>query len=885
MKKKFTPPTIDRKPRSKRNFKSGGGYNNDTRGTTLMAKITAVDDNGHLIAKPTDWDNDAQLPTIIITGPKKELGNLTVGDTALISYRVIGDSFWEGTILRKTESEVKKFLGVVRPYFKDGKNEMRLYPVRRNDGQEFLIPPQFAMNLKPEELVEAEVIETRKFGLKQVRIIKSIGDLNAPRNVSLIAIKSHDIPFEFPADVLHEAEKAEPVNVESYRKDLRSIPLVTIDGEDARDFDDAVWAEPDTDPSNKGGWKLMIAIADVSYYVHPFSALDKEAFKRGNSVYFPDRVVPMLPEKLSNDLCSLRPNVDRACMAVEVTIDKVGQKLNHKFVRGVMKSMARLTYNEVEKMKTEKSSDKNIQARVDNLYGAFASLHEARRERGTLDLNIPERKVQLDEMGNVSAIIPRTQMDSNRLIEEFMILANVCAAETLEANGLPCMYRIHDEPSETKIEELRAFLDTLGFNLAKGQRLTPTAFEKVLEDSKDSPHEPVIHQTILRSQSQATYSPANIGHFGLALAKYAHFTSPIRRYADLLVHRALVTAIKAGPGGLDAYGDIQKLKDDYIKFGEHLSVTERRAAAAEWDTIDRYVASYLQDKVGAQFSGRITGVTEFGLFITLDETGADGFIPMRRLQSDFYVYNKNAHALVGRRTGRRFTLGDLVVVDIAEVNPTTGGLLLQIIQSPMDDALSSDRGRNQRRDDRKFHSRDRRERRDREDRRDFRKDRNDRGDFRDRDDNRKFKDRPRERNWEKDGDTPHHSDRRDRKKFRRDDRPFNKDRKDGDRPFNKDRRDRPPRREGDKFNRDGDRPFNKDRRDFKPRFDKDRDDRPPRREGDRFSRDGDRPFNKDRRDFKPRDRSDGDRKGGGKDGNRPFKGGKPGGFKGKKPRF
>ncbi|MBU0797862.1 MAG: ribonuclease R, partial [Alphaproteobacteria bacterium] len=462
------------------------------------------------------------------------------------------------------------------------------------------------------------------------------------------------------------------------RTDLRGIPLVTIDGADARDFDDAVFAEPDPDPKNPGGWHLMVAIADVAHYVRTGDALDKSAYERGNSVYFPDRVVPMLPEALSNELCSLRPHEDRACMAVHMWVDAHGKKLNHKFVRGLMRSTARLTYEQAQAAidgHTDETTEPLVENVIRPLFTAYKALDQARRSRGTLELDLAERQVVLGADGTVASIRTRDRFDSHKLIEEFMILANVCAAETIESLRLPCMYRVHDEPDSEKLEGLREVLHGIELNLAKGQVMTPKHFNQILAKVRGGPNEQMVNQLVLRSQAQAVYSPENLGHFGLALQRYAHFTSPIRRYSDLLVHRALIRGLKLGTGAL-----LDEELPRFVEMGEHISITERRAAHAERDAIDRFVTAFMADRVGAVFPGRINGVTRFGLFITLDETGADGFVPIRTLPNDYYDHDAVRHQLVGRSRGLTLTMGDRVEVRLAEADQVTGGLLFELME-------------------------------------------------------------------------------------------------------------------------------------------------------------------------------------------------------------
>ncbi|HEX3486843.1 MAG TPA: VacB/RNase II family 3'-5' exoribonuclease, partial [Micropepsaceae bacterium] len=437
--------------------------------------------------------------------------------------------------------------------------------------------------------------------------------------------------------------------------------------EDARDFDDAVWAEADGT-----GWRVIVAIADVAWYVRPGDALDKEAFKRGNSVYFPDRVVPMLPEALSADLCSLKEGVDRACLAVRMVFDRAGKKRRHEFVRGIMRSAARLTYRQAQRA-FEGNPDADLSATVRtalaNVWGCYDVLRQERARRDPLDLDLPERRIVLSDAGIVSSIAFRERLESMRLIEEFMIMANVAAAESLEKVRTPLIYRVHEEPSQEKLYAFADYLKTIGISFAKGQVIKPAIFNRILARAKGTPHEEVMNDVVLRTQAQAVYAPDNLGHFGLNLSRYAHFTSPIRRYADLVVHRALIRGLKLGDDGLSD-GETARLKET----ADHISMTERRAMAAERDSVDRYVAAFMEDRVGAVFDGRVTGVTRFGLFLRLRETGADGLLPIRALGTEFFKHDEKRHALVGDRTGKTYRLGDIIRIRLAEAAPLTGGL-------------------------------------------------------------------------------------------------------------------------------------------------------------------------------------------------------------------
>jgi ribonuclease R len=594
---------------------------------------------------------------------------------------------YEARPIRKLESRAARVVGLIT---RASDGTLRITPADKRIRTEFAIDSRSIQGVKSGEIVVAEVEPGRPMGTPRARVVERLGRTGEARSVSLISIAAHGIPSEFPAAALAQAAAAGPATLGS-RTDLRNIPLVTIDGEDARDFDDAVHAQPDPDPGNPGGWKLLVAIADVAHYVREGDALDKSARERGNSVYFPDRVVPMLPEELSNGWCSLRPDEDRPVMAVEIVIDADGRKKRHHFLRGLMRSAARLTYERAQAAmdgRTDAVTALLLEPVIKPLYGAFRALLKARQSRGTLELDLPERKVIIDNTGEVLKIEARERLDSHRLIEEFMIAANVAAAEALEKRRWPCMYRVHDQPDPSRIEALRDFLEGLDLRLPRGQVIRPKHFTQLLEKAKRTPYADMINSLVLRAQSQAVYSPENLGHFGLALQRYAHFTSPIRRYSDLLVHRALIAAYNFGDDGLDR--EVKGFKE----LGDHISATERRAAAAEREAVDRYTAAFLSKRIGEIFSGRISGVIRAGLFVALDETGADGIIPVSSLPNDFYDHDETRHALVGRRWGQVYRLGDRVQVRLVAAQPLTGGITFELIEGGgQDQPAPSPRGR------------------------------------------------------------------------------------------------------------------------------------------------------------------------------------------------
>lgn len=641
-----------------------------------VLEFSGLDKHGDALMKPVKWDRKEPLPTIYLTEHKrKKHPALGPGDRVLARLIPIKDEppTYRAQILKNLKASPRRILGV----FHGGENGGRIHPIDKKNRDEYWVDRDDVRGAMEGELVTAEPVLNRRrnMGPKRARIRERLGDVSAARSISMIAIHAHDIPYEFPEHVLREADEAKPTELGD-RTDLRDVPLITIDPVDARDHDDAIWAESDPDPENPGGWHAIVAIADVAHYVQPESALDREAVKRGNSCYFPDRVVPMLPEALSAGLCSLKPGEERACMAVHLWFDKDGVKRRHKFVRGLMKSHANITYARVQAAldgAPDAETEGLLEPVLKPLFGTFQALMKARAKREPLDLDLPERKIDLDETGHVRGITLRERYDAHRIVEEFMISANVAAAEELEKKRTPAMYRVHEEPPLDKLESLREFLGTLDLSLAKGSVMMPRLFNGILHQVSGTTHEHMVNEVVLRSQTQAYYSPENRGHFGLALPKYAHFTSPIRRYSDLLVHRGLIKALGLGNDGLTA-AEV----DDMEAIGERISNTERRAMAAERDSTDRYMASYLADHVGDEFIGRISGVTRFGLFIELEPSGGDGLIPISEIGNDYYYHDEGQHALIGEKTGETFKLGDKLDVRLTEANRLTGGLRLEL---------------------------------------------------------------------------------------------------------------------------------------------------------------------------------------------------------------
>ena len=638
-----------------------------------VLEITRVDADGHLLATPRchDEEKNGPPPRIEIAAHGNKGPAPAVGDRVLASLKRRGKTTYEARIIRRLGSGPKKILGLYDE--PDGRSGIgRVTPTDRKLRREFDVRAADKNGARPGDIVWIE--EAGGELSRRARVLERIGPMSDPRTVSLISIAANDIPVDFPEAAAHEAAQAKAAPM-GHRLDLRKVPLVTIDGEDARDFDDAVFAEPDRD--HPGGWHLYVAIADVSWYVRHDKPLDRAAYRRGTSVYFPDRVVPMLPEELSNGWCSLVPRQDRPVLVAEMWIDGEGHLKKHRFHRAMMHSAARLTYNRVQRA-ADGYPDAEIAplmgSVIEPLYGAFRTLLAAREKRGALDLDLPERLVKLGDDGRIAEIGMRERLDSHKLIEEFMVLANVAAAQALEKRQMPCLYRVHDQPDLAKLEALREFLGTLGIPLPAGPRLRPADLNRILKGVADKPVTRLVNETVLRSQSQAVYSPDNLGHFGLALAHYAHFTSPIRRYPDLIVHRALIAAFGLGDGGLS---DADKSR--FAEFGEHLSMCERRAVMAERGAMDRYIAAYMAAHVGATFPGRVTSVTRFGLFVSLDDTGADGLIPVRTLGQEFFRHDEGRQLLIGERTGDSFGLGDKVRVKLVEAEAATGGLLFDLV--------------------------------------------------------------------------------------------------------------------------------------------------------------------------------------------------------------
>ncbi len=587
----------------------------------------------------------------------------------------------EARVIKSLGQSAHKILGVFRTH-KDkraGAGGM-IEPADRKARHSLLVFAEHAGDAHDGDLVFAElIVSARDRDAKRARIIEVLGREDDPRAASILAIHTHGVPMGFSPEEQAQAERARPAALDA-RTDLRDLPLITIDPSDARDHDDAVFAAPDDEPANQGGFRVWVAIADVAHYVTPGSPLDHGAMKRGNSTYFPDRVAPMLPEALSADLCSLREGEVRACIAVEMVFDAAGRKKRHTFARALMKSAAKLAYEEAQSAIDGAPNAKTaalLEPILKPLWAAYACVRQARDARAPLDIDAPEHKITFAN-GKVTGVTKRERFDAHKLIEEFMIQANVCAAETLEQKNQPLVYRVHDTPTDEKVAALADFLTTVNMKWAKGQNLSPARFNRVLELARDTEHAEIVNEVVLRTQAQAIYSPDNIGHFGLNLRSYAHFTSPIRRYADLIVHRALIRALKFGDDGLT--GDEEARLE---AIAEHISMCERRSVAAERDATSRYIAAFLAERVGAEFEARVTSVTRFGLFVRLADTSADGLAPISTLGPERWLHDETAHALVGEQSGRRYLLGMRVSVRLEEATPVSGGLLFQVLSEPL----------------------------------------------------------------------------------------------------------------------------------------------------------------------------------------------------------
>jgi ribonuclease R len=645
-----------------------------------VLRVTQVDDSGNAFAVPEQWHAETAPPRIrlIERGKRSALG---ISDRVLCRTEEKGQGFVAHP-MKKLERSAELVLGVVR---RDGER-FWLSPVDKRERRELFISE--VKDAEAGDLVLCEV--SGRPPRVSARVDAVLGDPFAPRSFSLIAIHKHGLRHEFAQEAIEEAHRVSELPL-GEREDLTHLPIVAIDPEDARDHDDAIWAEPD----GEGGWNAIVAIADVSFYVRPGSELDREARARGNSVYFPDRVVPMLPEELSADICSLKAGEQRAAMACHLRIAKDGTLKSWRFTRAKICVAANIAYEDAqaaidaaEEERIEVSSptcsmpevegavpQQLVEAGLKPLWACWRALFAARQKRDPLELDLPERRVMLDEKGRITSIAPRDRLDAHRLVEDFMIAANVAAARALEAKKAPVMYRVHEPPSREKLIALKDYLSTFGVEFSLGQVIKAGTFNRIIERVGDGDGREEIMGQLLRTQMQARYGPERLGHFGLALATYAHFTSPIRRYADLLVHRSLVKAYKLGEGGLPA-GDEERFE----QIGEQISMLERRAMEAERETIDRYVAAYLADQVGQLVECRITGVQPFGFFATVEDLGGDGLVLAKDLGNEYFRYDEAARALIGDESGETYRVGQRLTLRLAEANPVSGSLRFELAE-------------------------------------------------------------------------------------------------------------------------------------------------------------------------------------------------------------
>jgi ribonuclease R len=654
-----------------------------------VLRVTDVDDSGQAWAVPERWESGAPEPRLRVLERKGRGSALGVGDRILARTEQRGNGY-AAHPMKKLLKGSELVLGVVH---QEGEKGYWLRPVEKKERRE--LPISDLGPAQTGDLVLAE--KTGRPPRLAARVSEVLGDPFAPRSFSLIAIHKHGIPHEFPDRVIEEAERVAGQKL-GEREDLTHIPIVAIDPADARDHDDAVWAAPDEDSANAGGWTAIVAIADVAFYVRPGSALDKEARKRGNSVYFPDRVVPMLPETLSAHVCSLKEGEDRAALACHLQVTKDGQLKSWRFSRARVRIAANIAYEDAQaaidaargQERIEVSSpvcsmpeidagepppvpEALVESTLKPLWACWRALFKAREKRAPLELDLPERRVVLDEKGRIMSVAPRERLDAHRLIEDYMIAANVAAAKALEAKKAPVMYRDHEPPGREKLVALKDYLATFGVEFALGQVVRPSTFNHIIERIGEADFKPQVMEQILRTQTQAYYSPQNTGHFGLALGSYAHFTSPIRRYADLIVHRSLVSAWGLGDGGLTG-AEAESMEVT----GELISQLERRAMEAERDTLDRYVAAYLSERVGDLVDCRITGVQPFGFFATVEGLGGDGLVPVSTLGDEYFRYEEASQSLVGEESDTRFAPGQRLKLRLVEANPVSGGLRFEL---------------------------------------------------------------------------------------------------------------------------------------------------------------------------------------------------------------
>ena len=660
-----------------KNLKKEGLIGGDRRRMTrpdeipnvTVIEVSHIDSHGDAICILSKQDRRLSPAIIYLSISPNNPINPGVGDRVLARLKKMQDGSYEAVPIRVLPTTPAKIIGLIHA----NTNGATVRSIERGDSQDIFLKKENMLDATDGDYVVAQRSSNNQ---REARVIERLGAKDDPHIVSLLVLRSKNIPTIFDTETTALA-KSKTVPELGTRRDFRETQFVTIDGHDARDFDDAVWAAPDTASTNQGGWKLQIAIADVAYYVQEGDALDKTARLRGNSVYCPDLVVPMLPESLSNGLCSLKPNEDRACIVACIKIDAEGNIIKKNFVRGLMRSVARLTYEQVQSafdgIPDEVTGSLTTKV-IKPLYRAFFALNRARQKRGTLELEIPDRKVKFDKAGRVHAIDEQQRLDSHRMIEEFMITANVAAAELLEQHSAPVMYRIHERPAPDKIESLAEAVNNFGLKFIKNNKIDPRSFSLLVADAHKKNISTIINEIVLRTQSQAVYGPLRIGHFGLGLKSYCHFTSPIRRYSDILVHRSLITALKLGSDG-NSSGFAQ----NYSAIGEEISKTERRALAVEREVQSRLITGFIAERIGAEFKAQITGITRFGIFVRLNDNGAEGLIPIGTLPGDWYNVDKSGLKMTEERTGIHFYLGETVDVKLVEALPITGSLKFAIV--------------------------------------------------------------------------------------------------------------------------------------------------------------------------------------------------------------
>ena len=659
-----------------------------SKGTKILSiTVLSLDADGFAIGEILDSTNQIEIPF------NTNNINFNLGDILLVEAKEINNVWIFIKIIKKVNIERKQFFAIVKLKSKN----LILQELERGSKYKEKIEPIPSNNysIKNGDIVRAQIASGKilnKIKIKKIKknklrnkreklfaeILEVIGSSFDPKTFSYLSIKENNIRNEFNENIKNELKLVNASDINK-RTDIKSIPFVTIDGDDAKDFDDAVFAEKTHDNM----WRILVSIADVSHFVKLDSNLDKEAKERGNSVYLPNLVIPMLPEELSNDLCSLKPNVDRLCLTVEIILNNDGKKLSHKFFRSIINSQKRLTYREVENIINNKTPytdyDNKVIEVIESLYEVYLILQKLREQRGALNLDLPEKKILFDDKNWPTEVKKVYGLKSNKIIEELMILANVCAAEEIQKYNSESIYRIHEPPSPEKYKSL---IDLIGKPLANnliGKIPHPSLMNKILEQTKETPDYEMINQSILRSQSQAKYNNINKSHFGLALKNYVHFTSPIRRYADLLIHRQIIEIINTKPKKKNDTNLKQKNNLDLIC--EHISSTERKAIVAERKTIDRLIALIYQERINEIIECVILSVHKFGIFVSIDEGIADALMPVRELPYDWYKYNEKKQSLTGESNGLIFNVGMKLKAKITEVDSSTGSILVKLDSS------------------------------------------------------------------------------------------------------------------------------------------------------------------------------------------------------------